>query len=82
MYFLKKSFPKEAKTSKLKPKNKKNRIMDLDSQIALTFFKMNKEKFNPLKQIKPQPAPKLEDNSTLKGLISVFFILFFQSLNS
>jgi len=30
---------------------------------------MNKEKFNPLKQIKrPSPQPdKLEDNSTLKG---------------
>jgi len=54
--------------------------LDLDSQIALTFFKMNKEKFNPLKQIKsvqPQP-PKLEDNSTLKGSFPLFNFTIFQ----
>jgi len=55
-----------------KPKavnKKKESGYSFDTQVTLNFFKMNKEKFNPTKQIKKpeeQPNKQLEENSTLK----------------
>lgn len=57
--------------------NKKKSGINIDSQITLSFFKRNKEKFNPL--MKPLKNKQIsEDNSTLKG----FFFGKLYSLNS
>jgi len=61
----------------MKPKavnKKKESAYSFDTQMTLSFFRMNRDKFNPLKVIKKpeeQPNPKLEENSTLKGILIV-----------